>query len=51
MNPAVGTTFQYINNNWPIAEYTVEGDGSVVFTCDDGDSGTIDNTGKWDWDQ
>lgn len=48
MNAAQEKAFATINDNWPIASWTVEADG-VHFECDDGDKGIIEEDGTWDW--
>ena len=49
MTAAQEAAVQEINNNWPIATYGMEPDGTVTFTCDDGDQGRIDADGSWEW--
>jgi hypothetical protein len=41
--------FADINNNYGVATWEVR-DGIVYFEADDGDTGTIDEEGSWEWD-
>lgn len=49
MNPLQEDTFQQVNDAWGIDEYELVEDGTVTFTADDGDEGTIDEDGVAVW--
>ena len=50
MTEAQEVAWAFVNNNWPIATYKVNEHGIVDFECDDGDTGTIQPNGDWEWD-
>jgi hypothetical protein len=41
--------FAAINDRWPVAKWTDDGDRAVIVTCDDGDEAIIYPDGSAEW--